>query len=121
MGGLVRLPVRDRDILVFSNIVSPGGRHHGHVWASFDGGRTWPIRRLVFEGPFAYSSLDAGRPETPSEGWIYLQFEGGPKGGGSLARFNLGWFLEGGKTGDGDVPGWIGVPTGAEGKAIPSQ
>lgn len=104
MGGLVRLPVAGRDILVFSNIESPAGRHHGHVWASFDGGKTWPVKSLVFDGAFAYSSLDAGRPGTPTEGWIYLLFEGGPNGGGTLARFNLAWLMDGEKTGDGVVP-----------------
>jgi sialidase-1 len=104
MAGLVRLPVAGRDILIFSNIDSPSGRHHGTVWASFDGGRTWPIRRLVYEGAFAYSSLAAGRPRTSSEGWIYLQFEGGPNGGSTVARFNLSWILDGEKTGDGELP-----------------
>jgi sialidase-1 len=107
MGGLVRLPVAGRDILLFSNIVSPGGRHHGQVWASFDGGRSWPIRRLVYEGAFAYSSMDAGRPGTPGEGWIYLLFEGGPEGTGTMARFNLSWVLGGEMTGDGKVPRWV--------------
>ena len=104
MAGLVRLPVRGRDILIFSNIESPSGRHHGTVWASFDGAKTWPIKRLVYEGAYAYSSLGAGRPKTPSEGWIYLQFEGGPKGGSTIARFNLSWILEGKHTGDGSIP-----------------
>ncbi len=107
MAGLVRLPVAERDILVFSNIDSPEGRHHGTVWASFDGGRTWPIKRLVFDGAFAYSSLDAGRHGTPSEGWIYLHFEGGPDGGATMARFNLSWLLKGKSTGDGTVPDWL--------------
>ena len=107
MAGLVRLPVHGRDILIFSNIESPSGRHHGTVWASFDGGETWPIKRLVYEGAFAYSSLTAGRPETPSEGWAYLQFEGGPKGGATVARFNLSWVLRGEKTGDGALPEWL--------------
>ena len=53
MGGLVRLPIMDKDILVFSNVDSPTGRDHGTVWVSFDGGKTWPLKRLVFEGPFA--------------------------------------------------------------------
>ncbi|MCU0981551.1 MAG: glycoside hydrolase [Pirellulaceae bacterium] len=106
MGGLVRLPVAGRDVLIFSNIVSPGPRQNGHVWASFDGGRTWPVRRQVYEGAFAYSSLDAGRPGTPSEGWIYLLFEGGPQGGGTIARFNLSWLLGGEQTGDGELPPW---------------
>ena len=101
MGGLVRLPVRDRDILIFSNIESLEGRHHGTVWASFDGGKSWPVKRLVDEGAFGYSSLAAGRPGTKSEGWIYLNFE---SGGSKVARFNLSWVLEGKKTGDGEVP-----------------
>ena len=104
MGGLVRLPIKDRDILVYSNCDSPGGRHHGTVWASFDGGSTWPVKRLVYDGAFAYSSLAAGRPGTSSEGWIYLHFEGGPKGGSTVARFNLSWLLAGEETGSGRVP-----------------
>ena len=107
MAGLVRLPVKGRDVLIFSNIESEEGRHHGTVWASFDGGRTWPVKRLVYEGSFAYSSLSAGRPETPSQGWIYLLFEGGPQGGGTLARFNLSWLLQGEETGNGVLPDWI--------------
>jgi sialidase-1 len=113
MGGLVRLPVQGRDILVFSNIDSPKGRRNGVVWASFDGGQTWSIRRVVYPGNFAYSSLNAGRPGTPSEGWIYLFFEGGPQGGGMLAGFNLAWILEGEMTGDGEVPDWLPAVAGS--------
>ncbi len=101
MGGLARLPVKDRDILLYSNCDSPGGRKLGTVWASFDGGKTWPLKRLVHEGSFAYSSLTAGRPGTKSEGLIYLLFE---SGGAKMARFNLSWVLKGEKTGDGVVP-----------------
>ncbi|MGZ0172220.1 MAG: exo-alpha-sialidase, partial [Planctomycetales bacterium] len=79
-------------------------RERGTVWASFDGGKTWPVKRLVYEGPSAYSSLTAGRPGTESEGWIYLHFEGGPKGGSQVARFNLSWLAGGELTGDGDLP-----------------
>jgi sialidase-1 len=100
MAGLVRLPVAGRDILIFSNIDSQEGRRRGTVWASFDGGKTWPVKRLIEEGSFAYSSLAVGRPGTPSEGWIYLQFEGE---GGQMARFNLSWVLGGEPTGDGDL------------------
>jgi sialidase-1 len=104
-GGLVRLPVKDKDILLYSNCDSPAGRNHGTVWMSFDGGKTWPLKRLVYEGKYKYSSLAAGRPGTPSEGLIYLHFEGGPSDdGGSIARFNLSWLLEGEPTGDGILP-----------------
>lgn len=93
MGGLVRLPVEGHDILLFSNIESEEGRHHGTVWASFDGGKTWPVKKLVDEGSFAYSSLAAGRKGTPSEGWIYLFYES--DGGAKIARFNLPWLTDG--------------------------
>jgi len=102
MGGLVRLPIKAKDVLIYSNCDSPEGRHHGTVWASFDGGQTWPLKRLVHKGSFAYSSLTAGRPGTSSEGTIYLHFES--KGGSKLARFNLSWLLEGDKTADGAIP-----------------
>ena len=103
MGGLVRLPVADQDILIFSNLDTPEAkRERATVWASFDGGKTWPIKRLVFDGPSAYSSLAAGRHGTPSEGWIYLNFESESKS--KVARFNLSWLLAGEPTGDGKVP-----------------
>ena len=109
MAGLTRLAVKGRDILLYSSCDSQGGdRKDVSVWASFDGARTWPITRRVYKGPSAYSSLNAGRPGTRSEGWIYIQLEGGPQyryGGGQFARFNLSWLLRGEKTGDGVVPG----------------
>ena len=105
MGGLVRLPVAGEDILIFSNIDTPNARREKiTVWASFDGGETWPIKRLIFDGPSAYSSLNAGRTGTPSEGKIYLHHEGGPHGGSQVACFNLSWVLAGTATGDGKVP-----------------
>jgi sialidase-1 len=93
MGGLVRLPIKNHDILLFSNIESPSGRTHGTIWASFDGGRTWPVKRLLEPGSFAYSSLSTGRKGTPSEGMIYLLYES--DGGAKIARFNLVWVTNG--------------------------
>ncbi|MFO7975036.1 MAG: sialidase family protein [Candidatus Hydrogenedentota bacterium] len=111
MGGLVRLPVAGRDILLFSNADTAGGeREKMTVWASFDGAQTWPIKRLVYGGPSAYSSLAAGRPDTPSEGYLYLLFEGVEThryGGIQVARFTLTWILGGELTGDGEVPDWV--------------
>ena len=113
-GGLTRLPVAGADILVYSNLDFDGGHGRGagrqriSVWASFDGGRTWPVKRLVYAGPSAYSSLAAGRPGTPSEGMVYLLFEGGADhmyAGIMLARFNLSWVMQGESTGDGTAPG----------------
>lgn len=111
LAGLTRLPLADRDVILYSNADTPDHRRvRGTVWASFDGGDSWPVKRLVHEGPFAYSSLASGRPGTPSEGWVYMLFEGGKDDcyeGGRIARFNLSWLLEGEPTGDGKVPGWL--------------
>jgi len=81
---------------VGASIVS--GREKSTVWASFDGGRTWPVKRLVYDGPSAYSNLGIGRHGTPSQGKIFLIFEGGPKGSHAavqLVSFNLSWLLDG--------------------------
>lgn len=110
-GGLTRLPVEGKDVLLFSNADTAGGdRARMTVWASFDGGQTWPVKRLVYESFSAYSSMVAGRPETSTEGMVFLLFEGGPKGRYSamqVARFNLSWVLEGERTGDGEIPEWV--------------
>jgi sialidase-1 len=107
MGGLTRLAVKGKDILVYSNCDSARGRNKGTVWASFDGGKSWPVKRKVFDGSFAYSSMTSGRPGTQTEGWIFLHFEGGPRGGSALAKFNLSWILKGELTGDGKLPNWL--------------
>ena len=101
--GLVRLPISGLDIILYSNCDSPKGRNSGTVWVSFDGAKTWPLKRKVWKGPFQYSSLASGRPDTNSEGWIYMHFEGElPQS--HVARFNLSWLMAGETTGDGVVP-----------------
>ena len=72
------------------------------------------IAVLTFSIASGYSSLIAGRPKTPSEGWIYLHFEGGPGGGSQVARFNLSWLLAGESTGDGVPPDWASTGGGAK-------
>ena len=111
MGGLIRLPIDGADVLLYSNLdtasgtmpskvggSTSAGRERITVWASFDQGRTWPVKRLVYSGPSAYSNLGVGRPGTASAGRIFLQFEGGPKtcyDGVIVAVFNLSWLLDG--------------------------
>lgn len=94
-GGLARLPLIDRDILIFSNCDSGSGRANGTIWASLDGGKTWPGKRALSRPDFfAYSSLAAGLCGSPAEGWIFCCFEG-PAGTGLVARFNLSWIFAG--------------------------
>ena len=100
MAGLDRLPFEGHDILIFSNIDSYSGRKNGTVWLSFDGGKSWPLKKVIEEGGFKYSSLAVGRKNTPSEGYIYLLYETGTKndihayGGGIIARINLSWLMK---------------------------
>ena len=111
MGGMLRLPVAGHDILLTSNLDAESGempkqvgastskgREKVTVWASFDGARTWPVKRLIYDGPSAYSNLAAGRSGTSSQGKIFLIFEGGPKDcyeSVQVAAFNLSWLLDG--------------------------
>lgn len=94
--GLVRMPLEatgGKDVLLFSTPDNPGkSRHRMTVFASFDQGKTWPVKRLVNEGMSAYSSLAAA-----PDGTIYLLFERGEKklyDHMALARFNLAWLTE---------------------------
>ena len=91
--GLVRMPdevTGGKDVLIYSAPDNPGGhRVKMTVWASFDGAKTWPVKRLVYEGRSAYSSLAAGE-----DGTVYLIFERGEKKlyeSVAVARFDLAW------------------------------
>jgi hypothetical protein len=110
-GGMIRLPIAGRDILITSNVDTNSGampqevggsigagRERLTVWASFDGGRTWPVKRLVDPGPSAYSGLGTGRSGSASQGKIFLIAEGGAGGPHAAVRvtvFNLSWLLDG--------------------------
>jgi len=97
--GLIRMPSEatgGQDVLLFSAPDNPGkSRHRMTIFASYDRGLTWPMKRLVHEGLSAYSSLAAG-----PDGAIYLLFERGEEqlyDRMALARFNLAWVTEGRK------------------------
>ena len=112
MGGMLRLPIAGRDILLYSSSDTDagampaqrgasiaGGREKITVWASFDGGASWPVKRLVYDGPSAYSNLGVGRSGTASAGKVFVIFEGGPRGSHAAVQvvaFNLAWLLDGG-------------------------
>ncbi|MGC9328949.1 MAG: exo-alpha-sialidase, partial [Candidatus Hinthialibacter sp.] len=100
--GLVRPPLAatgGRDVLLFSAPDNPGATspHNGRVrmtvWASVDGGESFPNKRLVYDGISSYSSLAADK-----DGYIYLLFERGEEKlyeKITLARFDLNWILKG--------------------------
>jgi hypothetical protein len=79
-------------IILFSNPASRK-RESMTVRASFDDGRSWPVRRLVEPGPSAYSCL-AVLPD----GTVGLLYEAGVKSpyeGITLARFSVDWLTHG--------------------------
>ena len=99
--GLIRLPVNGKDILVYSSPKDHTAaedhlksRDEIAIRVSFDGARTWPVKRVVTGGPGGYSWLAAGRPGTPSEGMIYMLSAGAGFDLACLARFNLAWVIE---------------------------
>lgn len=67
-------------------------RRRMSVKASFDDAKTWPLNKLVFEGPAAYSGITVGK-----DGMIFMVYEHAGIGSKdsrqnlSVARFNMAW------------------------------
>jgi sialidase-1 len=78
--------------LVFSNPASTKGRVKMTVRLSYDEGKTWPIKKLLHEGPSAYSCLTV----LPN-GDLACFYEGGDTKYGEIvfARFSLEWLTDG--------------------------
>jgi sialidase-1 len=61
-------------------------RDHGTVWLSTDDGATWPVKRLLWEGGFAYSV-----PARLADGTVGVLFEADNYKTIKFARFPIGW------------------------------
>lgn len=81
-------PETGKDVLLCSLPVGPK-RTHGTIHVSLDGGKTWPQKKLVVEGLFAYSSL-AMLPD----GKLGLFYETNDYREIRLVRLELTWLLE---------------------------
>ena len=79
-----------RGRLLFANAASATQRVNGTVRLSYDEGRTWPVRRTVHAGPFAYSCLAA-----LADGTIGLLYERDGYQKLTFARFDLAWLTHG--------------------------
>ena len=80
-----------KDLILFSNPASDE-RKKFTVHLSLDGGGTWPVSRVIHEGPAAYSSLAVS-----PDGIVFVLFENGDKNPYeriSLARFDMQWLTE---------------------------
>ncbi len=87
----------DRNRLLFSNPSPPvdsarGKRIRMTVRMSYDEGKTWPVSRLIHEGPSAYSNL-----ARLADGRIGLLYESGKQGSYdtlTFAAFSLDWLTD---------------------------
>ena len=80
----------DKSVILFSN-PDASDRNHGTIRASFDEGKTWPVKKVLEPGKFAYSCLT--RLKDGSVGCLY---ETGVKDAYErivLARFPLQWVI----------------------------
>jgi sialidase-1 len=88
MAGYPGNSLKGDDIVIFSNPASLQ-RKKLTVHLSYDGGKTWPVSKVIHEGPAAYSSMAVS-----PDGIAFVLFENGEKNPYekiSLARFNLQW------------------------------
>lgn len=92
--GLVSHPSKKQgeDIVLFSNPASKSKRERMTVYLSRDGGKTWPVSRLVDERPSAYSCLTV-----LADGSVGLLYEAGDTFAAAelvFARFTLDWLAD---------------------------
>jgi sialidase-1 len=86
-----------RNRLLFSNPAAPK-RERMTVRLSYDEGATWPVSRVIYEGPSAYSCLVVLRDRTI--GLLYERDARLPSQRLTFVRFSLGWLTNGEDIGD---------------------
>jgi len=86
-------PPHAKNRLLFSNPGTDKGRTRMTVRLSYDEGQTWPVSRVLHEGPSAYSCLAV--LADLSIGCLYERGEKSPYEKITFARFPLGWLTEG--------------------------
>jgi len=72
----------NRSVILFSNPASTRGRVNMTIRASYDDGQTWPISRVLYPGPSAYSDL-----AVLADSRIACLFEGGSTNPYQTIRF----------------------------------
>jgi sialidase-1 len=79
----------DRSRILYSGPDS-SKRENGTVYLSYDEGKTWPVKRVLFPGSFAYSVLTA-----LPDGTLGCLFETDDANRIVFARFTLDWLTDG--------------------------
>ncbi len=86
--GITRYRQDGRDVLIFTNAASTR-RENLTVKLSYDGGRTWPVSRVIDAGPAAYSTVIP--LQDGSIGVLYERGAANPYERITFARFSLAW------------------------------
>lgn len=81
MGDMGKLYCDGRRVLLHTSVNDPDSdwnRKGLTLWTSFDGGITWPLSELIYDGPSAYSALAVIEDKENCENSkILIHFEGG--------------------------------------------
>lgn len=86
--GITRYRLGSTDVLIFTNAASTK-RENLTVKLSYDGGKTWPVARVINAGPSAYSTVI--QLQDGSIGVLYERGKTDPDESITFARFSLGW------------------------------
>lgn len=84
---ILKVQYQGLDLWLFSNPANSASRVQGVVRASFDGGESWPVSRMIEPGEFAYSCMT----QLP-DGEIGLIYEGRDISQ-RFVKFSLDWLL----------------------------
>lgn len=79
-----------RSRIIFSSPTD--GRNNGVIKMSYDDGKTWPVSKLIGEGPFAYSVLT---PVKPGVVGVLFEKNGNPITHIKFTTFTLNWLTDG--------------------------
>lgn len=93
MGSVIRLTTTQehtKSRVLLAHPANPGGRSQITVYLSYDECQTWPVSKIVRQGPSAYSDLAVSSEKT-----ILLLYEAERYQLIQLARFNVEWLTDG--------------------------
>jgi len=91
MGSLIKIPYSEnKDFLMFSNIDSECGRKNGAIWHKNENSK-W-TKKIIFKGPFAYSSMTFNINSETKEDEIFIFFESDSKG--MILKTNLAYLKD---------------------------
>jgi sialidase-1 len=82
-----------RNRLLFANAANSSQSVNMTVRLSYDEGKTWPIAKVIYSGPSAYSCLTV--LQDGSIGLLYENGQATPYETITFARFNLQWLTDG--------------------------